>query len=519
MSRQFDGSADRIATTIAAGLASYTYGTWAVLLKMSVASDGAWAGIMNLHTTSFTSGGSSRAGLEKGDTSNDNRMNLVHGGSSRKNPDAITSSDGWLLFVVGKGTGTVTPTWSLRPAGSSGTWSHGSMDGTLANGSSSDSARMVFGQWEGTDDFAGFLAAAAIWDEVNLDNTQRETLWPGSAAGEMADWLDLTPTHAWQFNQASTGTAVEDLMNNGGDETAINGTAVSGDEPANWTYFSAGADGTATPAVISLTAALPAATTSAGSTATPAVLAATAALPAAAPSAGSTVTPAAIAVAAALPAAVAAASSTATPAAVAVTSALPGASVSAGATASPATVAVAASLPAAVATAGSTATPAVAALTAALPSAAATAGSTAAPATLAATASLPAAAASAGATVSPAVAALTITIPGPSVSGSGSATVSPDVIALTAALPTASAAAGALVSPATLALVAALPVPALAAGATASPATVPLTIALPPASNGQEPGPGPRLSTETLLRHRTTSTALPRLTTQTGGSR
>jgi hypothetical protein len=237
VSLELDGSDDRRVFDVPAALQSYTFGTWLILVRQL--DDGSWSGWLNLHNNLTTS----RAGLEKGDTSNDNRVNLVHGGNARKNPDAITASDGWLLIVVGKATGTATPTWSIRTAGTGGTWTHGNMDGTLANATLT-SNRMVVGMWEQTD-FANMrVAAMAVWQGTTLNNTQRESIWPAGAGGSVDNILALTPTWCVQYNLANPTDQILDLTGNGGNERAADrvGGTVSADEPPGWTYAGGATD-------------------------------------------------------------------------------------------------------------------------------------------------------------------------------------------------------------------------------------------------------------------------------------
>lgn len=265
-------------------------------------------------------------------------------------------------------------------------------------------------------------------------------------------------------------------------------------------------DGTATPAAIAVTAALPAAATGAGSSTSPAVVVAATALPAATPKAGGNATPAVTTAALGIPAPTLSGGGKATPAATAATLALPAATGSGGGRGTPAATAVTATIPAATTKAGGDATPGAVAITVTLPAASATgggsvtvtpdpvtvtaalpapttgAGSTASPAVIATTVTLPAATLGAGATASPAVIPITIALPAPAASGSGSGTAAPAVITCTAALPATTESGGGTGIPATVPLTLTFPAASAQAPATATPAAIPITVTAPAAT-------------------------------------
>ena len=72
---------------------------------------------------------------------------------------------------------------------------------------------------------------------VNFTDAQVDELLYGRRT---RDWWDHTlapPIVLWDFNQASTGTAVTDLTKGGADQSAIVGTAVSTtDDPPGWAF-------------------------------------------------------------------------------------------------------------------------------------------------------------------------------------------------------------------------------------------------------------------------------------------
>lgn len=214
-----------------------------------------------------------------------------------------------------------------------------------------------------------------------------------------------------------------------------------------------GTDGTATPAVIAVTSALPAATISGAGTAAPDDVAVTVALPAPTTGAGST----------------------ASPATITTTVTLPAATLGAGSTASPAVIPISITLPAAAASGAGegTASPDVITCTAELPAATASGGGAATPATLPLTLSFPAASAQAHATATPAVVPITLTTPAVSTGTGGTAT--PGTVAILAVVPNPGISAGATVDPATVALAITLAA-VIASAPSADPHPITLTI-------------------------------------------
>lgn len=246
-------------------------------------------------------------------------------------------------------------------------------------------------------------------------------------------------------------------------------------------------DGIATPAVLALTASLPAATVTGGAVAVPAALALTAVLPAPSASGGGgdgTATPSVLPLTAVLPAPSVLGGALATPAALPLAAALPAASAIGGALATPSVLPLTAVLPAATALGGAVAVPAALSLAAVLPAASAIGGALASPSALSLAAVLPADSALGGAIASPAVLALVVVAPTPSASGGGGTdgTATPPVLALTTVLPAATAFGGALATPAPLALAAVLPAASAIGGAIATPAVLALAAVLPAAT-------------------------------------
>lgn len=193
-------------------------------------------------------------------------------------------------------------------------------------------------------------------------------------------------------------------------------------------------------------------------TVTPAVIAVTASLPAPAVLAASTVTPAAIATVATLPTPTLLAAARVTPAVIATITVLPTPSILAAALVAPATIAAITALP----------TPTIivdggpAVVT---------------PATISVLAALPTPSILAAVVVTPAGIAISITLPTPV--ASAGALVLPATIGLVVALPTPTLLAASTVNPATIALLVGLPTPLILVPATVTPATIGLIVGLP----------------------------------------
>lgn len=142
-----------------------------------------------------------------------------------------SDKDTWYVIACTKASGNAAFHYHLAPVG--GSWTHGT-SGNATDGSGVDSIVFGAGVVEGAGKFE--IAAAATYSAA-LSDSAVEALGTTS----MADWMDATPTAAWQFNQTATTDDVTDLTSGGADQTAISGTTVT-DDPAGWTYFSGEAE-------------------------------------------------------------------------------------------------------------------------------------------------------------------------------------------------------------------------------------------------------------------------------------
>lgn len=297
--------------------------------------------------------------------------------------------------------------------------------------------------------FAGSFTAAPA-NYTNLLNLQTAGADAGATIGSARRILDASAENPGGFTQ------------NGGSMLWVAGTTVH--RPA-----AGGTSGTATPAVITLSASLPAVTTVAGVTVTPAAVSLSAALPAPTPAAGAAATPAAVALAANLPAASATGggAGTATPSVIAATATLPAPAVSA--SAGPAAVSLAALVPAAAGTGGGTATPGVVAVASTVPDVGVDAA--AGPAVTATSAAMPAPGVQASA--GPAAIAGALAVPAVTASGGSLGTATPAVITLAASLA------------------------AVGASGSAGPAAIPVALTIPAATSTATFGPYASVTTRT----------------------
>lgn len=144
-------------------------------------------------------------------------------------PTLIHSS--WMWVVVTKASGSSTPRWHIRDIGAAGAWSHTNGAGAVGDGTGTLSKILVGGPSNTTaaNTWQGDVAAIATWTAV-LTDLQIEAACTLAAS----DLKAAVPGSLWRFNQASTGTAVNDDMPGGANQTAISGTSVDSSEATGW---------------------------------------------------------------------------------------------------------------------------------------------------------------------------------------------------------------------------------------------------------------------------------------------
>lgn len=167
----------------------------------------------------------------------DNRCYWSAGGSfSAMDSWAIST---WYLTVVTKAAGS-SGVRSHTYNYASTAWTHTTY-ATIGDSTNGPVAAIRFGGPVGfADSLNGWFAACAVWAGTVLTDLQIQGL-----TASMASWMALSPSAAWQCNQASVATPVPDLTAGGADQSAISGTvADSGTEPPGWSYYTGGGGNT-----------------------------------------------------------------------------------------------------------------------------------------------------------------------------------------------------------------------------------------------------------------------------------
>jgi len=136
-----------------------------------------------------------------------------------------TDKNGWYALGFTKVSGNNTVRYHLAPVG--GSYAH-SPSGTNTDGTAGITS-IIFGKGPVKNGAKFDIAAGAMWSAA-LSDSAIDAL--GSSS--MDTWLAASPDAAWQFNQASTGTAVNDLIGSA-NQTALTGTSVVAD-PVGWSY-------------------------------------------------------------------------------------------------------------------------------------------------------------------------------------------------------------------------------------------------------------------------------------------
>lgn len=216
MSRQFNGSSDQV--TFNPGTATFGQGpvTVAALIKPTNT-----VGTRQI-IGGLTGGAADTYGLLH-DSGEYYCTNLFTSGR------AVASND-WQWIIFSKASGSVAPRFHFRNVTTAGAWAHTNAGGN-ANNASSPTATLYVGALNGARFFQGFVAAMAVWG-TELSDGQVEAACTLAAS----DLDNAAPTWATLWNQASIATPVPDFTGNGGNQTAIAGTAVSADDPPGFSY-------------------------------------------------------------------------------------------------------------------------------------------------------------------------------------------------------------------------------------------------------------------------------------------
>lgn len=225
--RDFDGSDDVITVTQPAHFAAAF--TWVAVTKRSTT--GAWSTVFSigdpaanaLLAFNFTPGGdvewqSTDADMKVAETSH------------------TWDTTAWRLNAVTYDNAAIHRFHSFD--GSS--WFHGDGTSTGGNPYTQDptnwglvgGSTMRFGNWNASFNFYDGLLAMQTF---NIGTALSDGALEALAGGQKEDYQSAGFDHLWEFNQASTATAVEDFIG-ALDQTAITGTTVIGDDPPSSIY-------------------------------------------------------------------------------------------------------------------------------------------------------------------------------------------------------------------------------------------------------------------------------------------
>jgi hypothetical protein len=207
--RTFDGTNDEIRCSIGA----CTITTAITLAIVARRTSTGYSALLALHT----SGGTATFALEVEDNAGGNSVDFTG-----KVDHALTcpTTDGWVLLAGGKAAGTSTPRLH-KYVYSTNAWSHVNAGSTLADQSSVSGGTVRFGEWQDTDDFAGDLAVAAVWNRL-LTDAELELL-----PFTLQAWYASAPSGLWLFDQSAVTQPIADLTGGGANESARTQTTVS----------------------------------------------------------------------------------------------------------------------------------------------------------------------------------------------------------------------------------------------------------------------------------------------------
>jgi hypothetical protein len=142
---------------------------------------------------------------------------------------SYTATDGWRMDGFSKADGNVIARGHAFKY-SGGGWAHTDYDAVADNTGGGTLQAFLHGEFDAGQPLNGRLAVTGVWQSV-LSDAQIEGL-----TTRLAEWLELSPTALWAFNQSSVATPVKDLTGNGADETSHLNTSVSTDEPPGFSY-------------------------------------------------------------------------------------------------------------------------------------------------------------------------------------------------------------------------------------------------------------------------------------------
>jgi hypothetical protein len=141
----------------------------------------------------------------------------------------------WQLLAMTKPAGTQ-PMRGHRLRIDSGGWTHADANAGANHGTDADDIdEVVFARFaEGIGGAGNYrIAVAALWN-TDLSDAEIESI---GTAKSTVSILDLAPAAGWEWNQASTATAVTDFTGGGSTQASLQETTViNGDDPPGWTF-------------------------------------------------------------------------------------------------------------------------------------------------------------------------------------------------------------------------------------------------------------------------------------------
>jgi hypothetical protein len=139
----------------------------------------------------------------------------------------------WWLVGVRKGTGSVAPRISARNWSTMGAVNHDDGTSTAADGGGNWTQTRIGVFHDSAGDAHMRIASAAVFEPAYSDANF------AAVATGTADFQTLGAVRIWDFNQASVGTAVNNLLTGTADQSSITGTTVIADgvdDPPGWTF-------------------------------------------------------------------------------------------------------------------------------------------------------------------------------------------------------------------------------------------------------------------------------------------
>lgn len=162
-------------------------------------------------------------------------ISLADGGSARLAYFTATedvrvvvneTEDEWQILGWSKATGTVAPRGHRKKLGAGG-WTHANGAGTITDKTDALDRFSV-------GSFANMRIAVLAIFNTELSDVDFEAL---DAIATSQLLVDLGALHLWNFNQASTATAVQDLIGTAHQTSITSGSiAVTGDDPPGWDF-------------------------------------------------------------------------------------------------------------------------------------------------------------------------------------------------------------------------------------------------------------------------------------------